>query len=76
MQARICHDEADVTKLLEAGGRIAVYVPEHVRYGVRQTLVGIVKERVLELQGTGVEDADAEEWLDGAWLAWKSHTGT
>jgi hypothetical protein len=76
VQARIRHDGADVIRLLEAGGRIAVYVPEHVRHGVRQTLVGIVKEGIPELQGADVEDADAEEWLDGAWLAWKSRTGT
>ena len=74
VQARIRHDKVDVTKLLEAKARLAVCVPKHREHGVRQALVGIVKDGMLERQGNGVEDAVAEEWLDGAWLAWKSRT--
>jgi hypothetical protein len=49
--------------------RKSVYVPEHVSDGVRQTFIDIAKERLTEVQGKGVEDAIAEEWLEGAWHA-------
>ena len=72
VQARIRHDKADVVQLLEVSARLVVCAPEQEEHGIRQALVGIVKEDVPELHGKGVDDAVAGERLDGAWLAWKS----
>jgi cytochrome P450/NADPH-cytochrome P450 reductase len=70
VQDRVYHDKAEVIRHFEAGARLAVCVPGHVSDGVRQTLIDIAKERLTEVQGKGVEDAVAEEWLEGAWHAW------
>ena len=69
VQARICYDKADVVQLLEVSVRLVIYVPEQEEHGIRQALVGIVKENMPELHGKGVDDAVAEERLNGARLA-------